>query len=313
MTSRSRSVLVRAGAVAAASAAVLAGGTVAGGPSGADLVSPAYVALGDSYSSLPAAATVGGTQQERSCGRSTGNYPKLVAGALGLDRARLRDNTCGGAKTADAFVGQRAGSAKTGFYAAPPQLEGITASTSLVTVSLGGNDGDLYSGILQACAGAPGARTVRCTADQRTRPAALSDDAVTALLSRITADNQRIVRAVRERSPRARILLVGYPVMFDGDRSCGPIAPYRAESVRWIRSVLTQRLNRAMRQAAVAERAEFIDMEPASAGRGLCSSQPWINGVDKDPRAAELHPFPEEGRAVAATIIAHLRDSGFRP
>lgn len=307
MSMRARRSLSLLGAAALAT-------TVAVGvaPAQAAPAASVYVALGDSYSSLPADATVGPTQQERSCGRSTRNYPKLVAAALRLAPNALRDNTCGGAKTQDAFTGQRAGSAETGYYRAAPQLDGITPATRLVTISLGGNDGDLYSSILESCAVSPLSAAARCTEDQRTRPARLSDDAVTSRLAQITASNERIIRAVRERSPRARILVVGYPSVFAGDRTCGAIAPFRSVSIPWMRSILTERLNRAVQRAAVTERAEYIDMEPASRGHELCSAQPWINGVDNDPRAAEMHPFPEQGEAVATAVTAALRASGPR-
>lgn len=296
------------GAAVLATTAAIGAGTAQAAPA-----APVYVALGDSYSSLPADATVGPTQQELSCGRSTGNYPKLVAASLGLAPNALRDNTCGGAKTQDAFTSQRAGSADTGYYNAAPQLDGITSATRLVTISLGGNDGDLYSSILESCAVGPTSAAARCTADQRTRPARLSDDAVSSRLARITAANERIIRAVRERSPGARILVVGYPSVFAGDRTCAAIAPFRSVSIPWMRSVLTERLNRAVHRAAVTERAEYIDMEPASKGHELCSAQPWINGVEEVPRAAGMHPFPEEGRAVAAAVTAAVRASGPRP
>ncbi|MCA0154786.1 SGNH/GDSL hydrolase family protein [Tsukamurella sp. M9C] len=295
-------------------AAVLATTAVIGGaPAHAAPATPSYVALGDSYSSLPADATVGASQQERACGRSTHNYPKLVAASLGLAPDALRDNTCGGAKTRDAFASQHAGSAKTGYYDAAPQLDGITPATTLVTVSLGGNDGDLYSSILESCAVAPRSAAVRCTADQRTRPARLSDGAVASRLAKITAANERIIRAVRERSPRARILVVGYPAVFAGDRTCATIAPFRSASIPWMRSILTERLNGAVRRAAVNARAEYVDMEAPSKGHELCSARPWINGVDEVPRAAALHPFPEEGEAVATAVTAAVRASGPRP
>lgn len=293
-------------------AAVLTGTVAGAAPAAAEPTAPAYVALGDSYSSLPADATVGPTQQERSCGRSTRDYPKLVASALGLAPGALRDNTCGGAKTDDAFASQRAGTDETGYYDAAPQLDGITPATRLVTISLGGNDGDLYSNVLESCVVAPGSTETRCTADQRTRPAVLSDGAVADRLARITAANRRLIRAVRERSPQARVLVVGYPAVFGGDRTCAAISPLRAASIPWMRSVITERLNRAVRSAAAAEHARYVDMEPASKGHELCSTQPWINGIDEVPRAAAMHPFPEEGEAVAAAVTAAVRASGPR-
>ncbi len=293
------------------SAAALALGVAS--PAHARPAAPAYVALGDSYSSLPADATAGPSQEERSCGRSTRNYPKLVADALGLPRTSLRDNTCGGADSGDAFAVQRAGSAKLGHFDAPPQLSGIGAETRLVTISLGGNDGDLYSNILEACAKRPGTRAAPCTSDGASRPAHLSDGAVSAVLQRITAADARIVRAVRARAPRARIMLVGYPVLFEPGRSCGAISAYAPASVDWMRSVLTERLNRAVHRAAQRAGAEFVDMEPASRGHEVCGARPWINGLTETPRAAAMHPFPEEGVAVAAEITRAVRTSGSRP
>lgn len=294
-------------------AAVLTTTAVVGSaPAHAVPAAPTYVALGDSYSSLPADATVGASQHERACGRSSHNYPKLVAASLGLAPDALRDNTCGGATTRDAFAGQHAGSAKTGYYDAAPQLDGITPATRLVTVSLGGNDGALYLSTLESCAVAPRSAAVRCTADQRTRPARLSDGAVASRLAQITAANGRIIRAVRERSPRARILVVGYPAIFAGDRTCAAIAPFRSTSIPWMRSILTERLNGAVRRAAVNAHAEYVDMEAPSKGHELCSARPWINGVDEVPRAAALHPFPEEGEAVATAVTAAVRASGPR-
>ncbi|WP_343930675.1 SGNH/GDSL hydrolase family protein [Tsukamurella strandjordii] len=304
-TMRVRTSLLGLGAaVAAACAAGLAV------PANAAPPPPVYVALGDSYSSLPADATVGGSQQERSCGRSVRNYPKLVSDALGIPREQLRDNTCGGADTDDAFASQRAGDAKTGYYDAPAQLDGIVPQTRLVTVSLGGNDGSLYSTILRACASVPHAAAPRCTFDQASRPAELSDGAIDDRLARITAANQRIIRAVRDRSPQARILLVGYPAVFAADRTCGAIAPFHSASIGWMRSILTERLNRAVQRTAITERVEYIDMEPASRGHEVCSTRPWINGVTDVPRAAGMHPFPAEGEAVAAAVTRAVRASG---
>lgn len=53
-----------------------------------------YVALGDSYAAAPGVPE----QTDAACGRSSANYPSLVAASRG---ARLKDVSCSGATTAD--------------------------------------------------------------------------------------------------------------------------------------------------------------------------------------------------------------------
>ena len=97
---------------------------------------PTYVALGDSYTAAPGVPT---TEQESGCLRSSGNYPSLVAAALGRE---LVDVSCSGASTPSLVEGQRVGDGT-----AAPQLDALTPDTSLVTLGVGGNDLDLSRAI----------------------------------------------------------------------------------------------------------------------------------------------------------------------
>src|SRR3954469_7795079 len=87
-----------------------------------------YVALGSSFAAGPGLGRrMPGSP--RRAGRSTINYAHLYAARAGLD---LRDVTFTGATAAALLDGQdRAG---------PPQIEAVTADTSLVTLTCGGND-----------------------------------------------------------------------------------------------------------------------------------------------------------------------------
>ena len=87
-----------------------------------------YVAMGSSFAAGPGLPSrVPGSP--RRAGRSTGNYAHLVARALGLD---LHDVTFSGATTGDILGPSAAGRAA--------QLDAVTAETSLVTITAGGND-----------------------------------------------------------------------------------------------------------------------------------------------------------------------------
>src|SRR3982751_238342 len=87
-----------------------------------------YVALGSSFAAGPGIAAQAADSPGR-CGQSAENYARQVARALKL---KLVDRSCGGATTAD-ILG-------TGPLGLPPQIDGLTADTALVTVTVGGND-----------------------------------------------------------------------------------------------------------------------------------------------------------------------------
>src|SRR5215218_8969595 len=91
-----------------------------------------YVALGDSYSAasglLPPDPTA-----PLECLRSVLDYPHVVAAATG---AQLTDVTCGAADTGDYRESQYDGVA--------PQLDAVTRTTQLVTMTIGGNDSGVF-------------------------------------------------------------------------------------------------------------------------------------------------------------------------
>ena len=96
----------------------------AGGP-------PHYVALGDSYTAGPLIPDQTGSPA--GCLRSTHSYPFLVAAGTGA--ATFTDVSCQGATTADMTHAQ---SVPLGTN--PPQDNALSASTTLVTLQIGGND-----------------------------------------------------------------------------------------------------------------------------------------------------------------------------
>ncbi|MEZ5095854.1 MAG: GDSL-type esterase/lipase family protein [Nocardioides sp.] len=92
---------------------------------------PAYVALGDSSSSGTGTGTY--INDGTSCQRSVYAYPSLIASARGY---ALDFRACSGATVADV----------TG-----TQLGSLSASTSYVTISVGGNDAG-FASVLTECA-----------------------------------------------------------------------------------------------------------------------------------------------------------------
>ena len=119
-------ILVRA-AAAAASAAVLVGLSTGS----AYAAGPSYVALGDSYAA--GTGTRSYLSDGTSCQRSVYAYPSLIASSRGY---ALNLRACSGATIANV---------------AADQLSALSAATSYVTLTVGGNDAG-FSSVLSTCA-----------------------------------------------------------------------------------------------------------------------------------------------------------------
>ncbi|MDH2413165.1 SGNH/GDSL hydrolase family protein [Nocardioides sp. CER19] len=238
-----------------------------------------YVAIGDSYTAAPG---VPGEQSDDGCLRSSGNYPHLLAAALPV--ARLVDVSCSGADTSDVRHPQ--------LDRIAPQLDAVTRDTDLVTIGLGGNDEDLFHNLL-----------VSCLARQSNERAACSSfgSGVPSVLDGIERNLVAVVRAVRTKAPAARVLLIGYPQVAPAGGRCAqrPLANVGDPQGRQVNRGLTE----AVRRAATATRATYVDVWTASAGHDLCAADPWINDLS-GPGAAPFHPFAAEQAAVARLVEA---------
>src|SRR5689334_5400124 len=143
-----------------------------------------YTALGDSYSSGVGTRTY--YSDSGSCYRGPQAYPVKVAARLG---APLTFAACSGARVPDVLN----------------QLGSLTASTALVSVSVGGNDAG-FADVITRCA-LPWPWT--CTTDinnannyiRNTLPGALNN----------------LYTQIRAKAPNARVVVVGYPRLFNGE------------------------------------------------------------------------------------------------
>lgn len=216
---------------------------------------PGYVALGDSYASGDGTKVYydDGTK----CYRSPDSYPPLVAAALGDS---LTFAACSGATTSDVIASQ---------------LGSLSAATSLVTVTVGGDDAG-FATVGAACAVfyLPCQREID-TADsfiQSTLPGLLAttyDD--------IAAD-----------APNAEIVVVGYPEGFDATGTrCGLNLLSPAHELELNQTV--DLLDGVIQNQAALHGFVFVDPRPAFSTHELCSSSPWLNNVTL-PVIATFHP-----------------------
>nr|WP_253945395.1 SGNH/GDSL hydrolase family protein [Nocardioides sp. zg-DK7169] len=251
-----------------------------------------YVALGDSFTAAPlitAPAVADG------CLRSTRNYPTLVAEALG---AELEDRSCGGAET-----GNLTGPQRTFAGTVPAQLRAVDRDTDLVTMGIGGNDFEVFATLVR-CAelGADDPDGAPCTERYGEDGGAELQDNLATIGERLRAS----IEQVRERAPRAEIVVVGYPRVIPPAASCPELLPL-ARGDRALAAGLNRRLADVERRVARSAGVAYVDLYAASEGHDICSDRPWVNGRATVPgHALAYHPLEAGQRAAARLVLDAL-------
>jgi len=165
-----------------------------------------YVALGDSYS-----AGLGLTPTTRlpvpKCGQSEVNFPHRVAEQLGLD---LTDVSCSGATTADITTAAQ-------FDGANPQLDALSDSTDIVTLTIGGNDLGFVT-VAATCAAASAEGPLLQQSNQQNCESyfahAGADNPATVLSDLVVPALASTYSAIADAAPNARVFVLGYPNLF---------------------------------------------------------------------------------------------------
>lgn len=262
-----------------------------GSPTGAPTAYDEYVAIGDSYTAAP---LVPPTDTSTICLRSGVNYPALVAEAM--PGTALTDVSCSGATTANTVRPQSGLGGSV-----PPQFDALTRGTDLVTIGLGGNDESLFARLLGRC-------TQLAAEDPTGAPceeAAAGGVDFEQLQATIRGNLADVVRGVRQRSPQARILVIGYPQLVPEEGTCD-LLPLATGDYPFARAV-NEGLNQAVRGAADATDAEYVDVWEATAGHDICAAEPWINGrVTSAATALAYHPLAAEQEVVADLVLERL-------
>ena len=217
---------------------------------------PSYVALGDSYSS--GTGTRSYIDDGTSCQRSTYAYPALIAAARGY---ALNFRACAGARVADVTN---------------TQLGALSASTSYVTISVGGNDAG-FADVLTECA------TPWWAGDCN----GAIDDAQYFINNTLPGRLSTLYASIRAKAPNAKVVVVGYPRIFMGE-DCN--------AGTWFSPAEMTRLNQTAdllnsRTATQASAKGFSFANPTSrfVGHAVCDDVEWINGLSS-PVSESYHP-----------------------
>ncbi len=215
-----------------------------------------YVALGDSYSSGTGTRTY--INDGTSCQRSVYAYPSLDASALGLS---LNFRACSGATVADVTN---------------TQLSALSSTTAYATISVGGNDAG-FASVLTTCAQPSWASNCN----------GAIDTAQSTINNTIPGRLATLYSSIRAKAPNARVIVVGYPRIFNGE-DCNAFT--------WFSPTEESRLNATAdllnsRTATAASNAGFTFVNPTSkfVGHAVCDNVEWLNGLSS-PVTESYHP-----------------------
>lgn len=281
---------MKRGAVAVACAAML----LAAGCSSSPHAPPPtrYVALGDSY----AAGTLTGklTGTPAGCLRSVDDYPHVVQRTLRA--TTFSDVTCSGATTSDVAGTQDVLDGRN-----PPQLSAVTTDTTLVTITLGGNDVGFLS-IIEHCAS-----LMPSGSPCKNHYTAGGTDQLAARIAATAAKVAAVLAAVHRKAPHARVLLVGYPDLLPRSGGCWPRVPFTDSDADYLRGV-EMRLDAMLAAQARAGHAQYVDTYTPSLDHDMCApaSVRWIEPLLPTSPAAPFHPNATGEVHMAAAVLAVL-------
>lgn len=252
-----------------------------------------YVALGDSYAAGAGIAPLVATAPP-TCSRSTLNFAHDIAAAT--KASSFTDVTCSGAKTADFFASQAPGVA--------PQLDAVTKDTRLVTMTIGGNDENVFTGSFFGCA------TISVT-DITGNPceSKYGTTFTDAIVNQTYPNVVAALTAVRRKAPAATVVILGYPRILPetGQLSCYSSMPIAMGDVPWLNHEQDV-LNAVVRRAAQQTGARFVDMTASSAGHDACApvGTRWIEPAVAPVNAFPVHPNATGEAAMAAQTLLQL-------
>jgi lysophospholipase L1-like esterase len=216
-----------------------------------------YVALGDSYSSGVGAGSY--TSSSGSCDRSTHAYPQLWTAAQ--SPASFAFAACAGATTSSVISSQ---------------LSALSSATTLVSITVGGNDVG-FSSVMETCVLSS---TSTCVS------------AIHAAESQMTAqlpgELNAVLADIRTDAPNARVVVLGYPELYDLSKSgtCVGLSTTDRKDL----NAAADELDGQVEAAAGRYGDVFADVRAAFAGHEICDSSSWLHSVNFLDISESYHP-----------------------
>lgn len=240
-----------------------------------------YVALGDSYAAGQGAGPYLGTDH---CFRSDNAYSEL---ADALKTVKVTTNAACSGRTTQKVVEE--------------QLGQLNRKAELVTITAGGNNlgfGTITSSCLTAIFDSNNPVAPQVCAESVATAYALIGDGRGTLYNDVKA----MIKSVKAAAPNAKIVVTGYPYLFEPLTSdpTDALSKFRVQATQ-----LAYGLNGSIANAALDTKVQYVDVRTAFAGHGALSTSgpPWINFNLGDPDSL-LHPNAEGYKAYFAALRA---------
>lgn len=257
---------------ACAASLLLAAGFVLAGSAAPATAAPndRYVALGDSYSSGVGAD--GYISSSGSCQRSTNAYPYLWNAAH--PSASFAFNACSGATTDDVLANQ---------------LGSLNSSTSLVTMTIGGNDAG-FSDVMRTCI-----LSIRSVCHNRVMAA---DQFIE---NNLGAKFDKLYSAVKARAPRAKVIVLNYPRPYNSSTTT---CPGLTKDSRYDLNAATEIMNTLISQKAAKYGFTVGDANAAFHWHRICDGDDWLHALNFANTGVSYHPTADGQRAYLSALSA---------
>ncbi len=224
-------------------------------PAASAVAAPQYAALGDSYSS--GVGTRVFYNEAGGCQRSPEAYGPKVAAAKDYT---LSFQACSGAKTTEVNSNQ---------------LGTLSSATSLVTITIGGNDAGFSNVILN------------CALYYFTCGSAINE-ANSFIANKLPALLDTTYNDIRAKATTAHVVVLGYPRLFTAEgKTCN--ANFLTSSNEKKLNETGDKLDAAIKARAEAHRFSFVDPRTPFSSHEVCSSSEWLNG-QSNPLSESYHP-----------------------
>jgi len=253
-----------------------------------------YVALGDSYSAGPLDGPPTG---DILCLQSSGSYPYDTASYLG---ASLNDVSCSGATSADVTTTWQ-------YPGVPPQVDALSSSTQLVTLTDGGNDNDLFVSALVDC----GVIDILDVFDIGSPCKAVYGSTFTDDVASDAPTVEQTFAAIKADAPNAQVYVLGYPDILPSSGGCYPTMPLSNGDTTYLND-LELDLNSMIQTEAAAAGVHYVSTFSQFVGHGSCAtgSNQWINAIIATNGGISVHPNATGEQEMADILESALAANG---
>ncbi|MGW4552712.1 SGNH/GDSL hydrolase family protein [Streptomyces sp. NPDC004365] len=214
-----------------------------------------YVALGDSYSSGVGAGSYIGSSGD--CDRSTKAFPYLWQAVHAP--ASFSFMACSGARTTDVLNNQ---------------LGPLSASTGLVSLTIGGNDAG-FADVMTTC-------VLQSDSSCLSRIATAKAYVDSTLPGRLDS----VYSAISAKAPAAHVVVLGYPRFYKLGTTCLGLSETKRSAINGAADYI----NAAIAKRAADHGFTFGDVRTTFTGHEICSGSAWLHSVNWLNIGESYHP-----------------------